>query len=122
MASTTSPGPGVGSGQFSSANSQSPRNTTPFMVGCEGSEGGNQEACGFTDRELRPIPQAESGEKGRCDREDVLLEGAISDRGLWVGRTGSGGRVLVLLHGMSANGGVWSRSCRSWNPAGRAAC
>jgi pimeloyl-ACP methyl ester carboxylesterase len=40
---------------------------------------------------------------------DVPLEGAISDRGLWVRRTGSGERALVLLHGMSANGAVWSR-------------
>jgi pimeloyl-ACP methyl ester carboxylesterase len=34
---------------------------------------------------------------------------ARSDRGLWVRRCGSGDRVLVLLHGMGANGAVWSR-------------
>src|SRR5437763_15984921 len=33
----------------------------------------------------------------------------MSDRGLWVRRRGSGDRVLVLLHGMGANGAVWSR-------------
>ena len=33
----------------------------------------------------------------------------MSDRGLWVRRGGSGDRVLVLLHGMGANGAVWSR-------------
>jgi pimeloyl-ACP methyl ester carboxylesterase len=34
---------------------------------------------------------------------------SLSDRGLWVRRRGSGDRVLVLLHGMGANGAVWSR-------------
>ncbi len=38
-----------------------------------------------------------------------MLGEARSDRGLWVRRGGSGDRVLVLLHGMGANGAVWSR-------------
>src|SRR5436309_1858418 len=33
----------------------------------------------------------------------------MSDRGLRVQRGGSGDRMLVLLHGMGANGAVWSR-------------
>jgi pimeloyl-ACP methyl ester carboxylesterase len=38
-----------------------------------------------------------------------VLDESRSDRGLWVRRGGSGDRVLVLLHGMGANGAVWSR-------------
>jgi pimeloyl-ACP methyl ester carboxylesterase len=34
---------------------------------------------------------------------------SFSDRGLWVRRAGSGTPLLVLLHGMGANGAVWTR-------------
>jgi len=39
----------------------------------------------------------------------MVPDQSLSDRGLWVRRCGSGDRVLVLLHGMGANGAVWSR-------------
>ena len=39
----------------------------------------------------------------------MVPDQSLSDRGLWVRRSGSGDRVLVLLHGMGANGAVWSR-------------
>jgi pimeloyl-ACP methyl ester carboxylesterase len=42
-------------------------------------------------------------------REGIVLGETISDRGLWVRRAGSGDRLLVLLHGMGANGAAWSR-------------
>lgn len=35
--------------------------------------------------------------------------GHVTDRGIWVARGGSGERLLVLLHGMGANAGVWER-------------
>jgi pimeloyl-ACP methyl ester carboxylesterase len=38
-----------------------------------------------------------------------VADHSFSDRGLWVRRGGSGERLLVLLHGMGANGAVWSR-------------
>ena len=38
-----------------------------------------------------------------------MSDQSFSDRGLWLRRGGSGDRVLVLLHGMGANGTVWSR-------------
>ena len=39
----------------------------------------------------------------------MASEEFFTERGLWVRRRGSGDRVLVLLHGMGANGAVWSR-------------
>ena len=35
--------------------------------------------------------------------------GRLTDRGIWVARGGRGERLLVLLHGMGANAGVWER-------------
>ena len=35
--------------------------------------------------------------------------GDLTDRGIWVARGGAGDRLLVLLHGMGANAGVWER-------------
>jgi pimeloyl-ACP methyl ester carboxylesterase len=35
--------------------------------------------------------------------------GHVTDRGIWAARGGSGERLLVLLHGMGANAGVWER-------------
>jgi pimeloyl-ACP methyl ester carboxylesterase len=45
--------------------------------------------------------------------------GQITERGIWVGRGGSGDRLLVLLHGLGANATVWDRMLplieASWN-------
>ena len=38
-----------------------------------------------------------------------MNRGRVTDRGIWVARGGSGERLLVLLHGMGANAGVWER-------------
>ena len=38
-----------------------------------------------------------------------MSDQSLSDRGLWLRHGGSGDPVLVLLHGMGANGAVWSR-------------
>ena len=38
-----------------------------------------------------------------------MNRGQVTDRGIWVARGGSGERLLVLLHGMGANAGVWER-------------
>lgn len=35
--------------------------------------------------------------------------GHVTARGIWAARGGSGERLLVLLHGMGANAGVWER-------------
>jgi pimeloyl-ACP methyl ester carboxylesterase len=38
-----------------------------------------------------------------------MEDGHVTERGLWAERGGSGERLLVLLHGMGANGSVWER-------------
>ncbi len=35
--------------------------------------------------------------------------GRVTERGIWAARGGRGERLLVLLHGMGANAGVWER-------------
>jgi pimeloyl-ACP methyl ester carboxylesterase len=50
-----------------------------------------------------------SGRTGTRDGVRIVPDRSLSDRGLWVRRAGSGGGALVLLHGMGANGAVWSR-------------
>lgn len=49
------------------------------------------------------------------------MEGRLTERGLWVAQGGSGEKLLVLLHGLGAHAGVWSRTIslieKSW--AGR---
>ncbi len=38
-----------------------------------------------------------------------MIDGQITNRGIWMARGGNGRRLLVLLHGLGANASVWER-------------